>query len=94
MKYPGLRLPSGHRAYFLEGHGKDISFDRWRVSAYYAPNLAETLFFPSDDDYQRFLRDAEGRVYTDFGDYRIDSFEAAGDFIMARWCREAREEKT
>lgn len=46
---------NGMRIYFIDPHGKDISFNRWRAILYYAQNYAETVFFPSQKEYDEFL---------------------------------------
>ena len=42
--------------HYLELHGKDVRQDvsRWRISAYYLPNFAETLFFYSQSEYDAY----------------------------------------
>jgi len=41
--------------FFIDARGKDISFDRWRISLYYHRSFAETLFFQTEDDYRAFI---------------------------------------
>ena len=48
---------------FFECHGKDVrdDIDRWRISAYYEPHMAETLFFYDEDLYLRFIENHKDR---------------------------------
>jgi len=72
MKYSGVKLESGETAYFLDLHGRDISFPRWRIIAYYAAQYAETVFFGSEAEYLAYIAAAAGIVYTDFREFKID----------------------
>ena len=54
---------------FLEGLGKDASFDRWRLILYYAPGLAETHFSYSEVDYKNFISTNSKYVYSDYDEY-------------------------
>ena len=51
---------------FIEPKGKDISFPRWRVCLYYAPNFALTHFESTEADYNKFLADHAGECFTDY----------------------------
>ena len=61
----GFTLPDypGKRFVFIDPHGKDISFERWRVCLYYAPHYAVTHFLPDELASQRFLADYAGQCY-------------------------------
>ncbi|HRR42516.1 MAG TPA: hypothetical protein P5244_14885 [Syntrophales bacterium] len=62
----------GMRYYYLDRQGKDIGMKRWRVSAYYTPNFAETFFFDSQEDYNKFLEENESHCYQDFEQFCKD----------------------
>lgn len=60
----------GKRIFFIEGKGKDISFERWRVTLYYEPHLAKTFFFPSEKAYETFLRENLPKTFEHYEDFR------------------------
>jgi len=60
----------GKRIYYIDAQGKDISFDRWRVSLYYAPHLAATHFLSSQAEYDRFLEDHRPDTFSEYEDFR------------------------
>jgi len=62
----------GMRYYYLDRQGKDIGIKRWRVSAYLSPNFAETFFFDSQEDYNKFLEENEPHCYQDFEQFCKD----------------------
>ncbi len=59
--------------YFMEGRGKDISFSRWRVTLYYAPNFALTHFLPTQSEYDNFLAQHQPLCYHDYDAFRRKS---------------------
>ena len=58
------------RIYYLDCQGKDISFERWRISGYYAHHLATTIFFESESEYNAFIEKNQPFCYDDYRDYR------------------------
>jgi hypothetical protein len=46
----------GQLIVYLEPKGKDISFQRWRITGYYRPNFAITIFCQSETEYNQFLK--------------------------------------
>ena len=64
--------PKRERIYFIEGKGKDIGFNRWRVTLYYKPNFAKTEFFKSQEDYDKFIKNHAQFVYDDYMEFRGD----------------------
>jgi len=60
----------GETIYFMEPKGKDISFNRWRITLYYAPHLAKTHFEYSEQAYNHFLKSHSDFVYDRYMDYR------------------------
>lgn len=73
---------NGKAIKFLDLQGKDPREDihRWRIYGYYAPYLAETLFFDSKDKYLQFINDNrqncyinEWELYKDSTDYKNSS---------------------
>jgi hypothetical protein len=67
---PGFISREGNRIYFIEPKGKDAMFERWRVTLYYAPNLAETQFFPSQAEYDAFLARHQPLTYSTYQDFK------------------------
>jgi hypothetical protein len=68
---PGFIL-HGKRVYYVDPQGKDISFDRWRISAYYHRNMALTEFFTTKKDYDFFVETTAPFAYQN-----VDDFEYA-----------------
>lgn len=62
----------GKRIYFIDGEGKDISFERWRATLYYEPNYAVTVFFDTPNDYNMFLQSHDSQCYKDYTDFVKD----------------------
>ena len=60
----------GKQIYFMEGRGKDISFDRWRVTLYYEPNFALTHFLPSQEEYDSFIEEHQPFCYDDYNIFK------------------------
>ena len=60
----------GKRIYFMDGRGKDISFERWRVSLYYNHHQAATHFLPSQAEYDAFLTEHQADCYDDYDKFR------------------------
>jgi len=58
------------RIFFIEGRGKDISFERWRVSLYYAPHYAKTYFLETEKEYHDFITTNQRKCYLDYGLFR------------------------
>lgn len=59
----------GETIFFVEGKGKDISFDRWRACLYYAPHLAKTAFFETQSSYADFMAEASKHTFELYEDY-------------------------
>ena len=57
--------------YFMEGHEKDISFPRWRLTLYYASHLAATIFFDSKEKYDEYISAHQEDVYSDFDLFKM-----------------------
>jgi hypothetical protein len=55
---------------FIEWKGKDISFPRWRADFYYAPHLAETVFFDTELAYLEFQEESAKHTYSDYATFR------------------------
>ena len=68
MERKGFRF-EGKRIYFMDGRGKDISFERWRVSLYYEPHKAATHFLTSQAEYDTFLTTHRPVCYQDYQEY-------------------------
>uniref|UniRef100_A0A6M3J560 Uncharacterized protein n=1 Tax=viral metagenome TaxID=1070528 RepID=A0A6M3J560_9ZZZZ len=66
-------LFNGKQIYFIDGQGKDISFDRWRVSLYYEPGFAETHFLPSQIEYDDFMEKYQPCCYDNYIAWRDES---------------------
>ena len=66
---PGF-IHEGKRVYYMDKHGKDISFPRWRVVLYYASHLAMTHFLPSQADYDEFLSTHAKYCYSSYDEFR------------------------
>ncbi len=49
--------------FYLDPQGKDISFERWRITLYYAPNFAKTHFEPNEEAYNMFLAEHKEGCY-------------------------------
>ena len=58
------------RIYFIEGRGKDISYERWRVTLYYEPNFAMTAFFDSAEAYERFVKAHAPQCFDDYVEFQ------------------------
>ena len=74
---PGF-LHNGRRIFFMEPRGKDISYERWRVTLYYARNFAETHFLPSHEEYDSFLQKHVGVCYERFDYFLRDLKQGKG----------------
>ena len=72
MNKPGF-AHNGRVIYFIDGHGKDASFERWRAILYYATNYAETHFLDSEAEYTRFIEDRSGFTYHSYEGFRADA---------------------
>ena len=75
MIKPGF-LHNGRRIFYMEPRGKDISFERWRITLYYAVNYAETHFLPTQEDYDSFTKKYADNCYENFEDFRNKLQEA------------------
>lgn len=60
----------GKQIFYVEAKGKDVSFNRWRVCFYYAPCLAHTEFFETQDGYDAFLAEAAKHTFPTYAEYR------------------------
>ena len=58
------------RIYFIEGQGKDVSFERWRLTLYYKSHLACTYFCESEKAYQDFLQTNQSYCFSKYEDFR------------------------
>ena len=72
MKNPGFFF-DGRKIYFIDPHGKDISFERWRVCLYYDRNHASTAFFDTEEEYTKFLSEHMSKCYSDFLEFQKDA---------------------
>lgn len=75
MTKPGfVQIDNGtaRRIYYIEKRGKDISFPRWRLTLYYAPNFATTILFYLQAEYEQYLLDNERFCYSDFEEFQKD----------------------
>jgi hypothetical protein len=76
MKHNGFIFNDGdvkRRIYFIDGRGKDISFNRWRVTLYYDGNFAATHFLTSEIEYNSFIKRNSPACYGDYSDFRDDA---------------------
>lgn len=60
----------GKQIYFVEPHGKDISFPRYRASLYYDGCLAMTEFFHTQEAYEAFMAEAKKHTFAEYADFR------------------------
>lgn len=60
----------GKQIFFVEAKGKDVSFNRWRMCFYYAPCLAHTEFFETQEGYDAFLVEAAKHTFPTYAEYR------------------------
>ena len=60
----------GNHIFFVEAKGKDVSFNRWRMCLYYAPCLALTEFFETQEGYDAFLDEAAKHTFPSYAEYR------------------------
>jgi len=60
----------GKHIFFVEAKGKDVSFNRWRMCLYYAPCLALTEFFETQEGYDAFLDEAAKHTFPSYAEYR------------------------
>jgi hypothetical protein len=72
MKKKGFKH-SGRTIYYIDGHGKDASFERWRVTLYYAPHYAETHFLQNEAEYNAFIANRLQHTYADFSEFCADA---------------------
>lgn len=54
---------------FIDGQGKDISYERWRAVLYYHRNFALTHFLNSQAEYDQFLKDHKPHCYSNVEDF-------------------------
>jgi hypothetical protein len=76
MKHNGFIFNDGgkkRRIYFIDPQGKDVSFDRWRVTLYYDGNFAATHFLHSETEYNSFLKRNSPNCYANYDDFRNDA---------------------
>ncbi len=66
---PGF-LHEDKKIMFMEAKGKDISFNRWRVTLYYQPNFALTHFLNSQQEYDDFITSHKADCYEDYNEWR------------------------
>lgn len=71
MKYPGFRSQN-RQIFLMDAQGKDISFERWRITLYYHPNYAATHFLQSEAEYNEFLKKYQPYCYSDYQEFRTD----------------------
>ncbi len=60
------------RIHFIDGHGKDISFNRWRVILYYRPGFALPHFLDSQVEYDNFINKYQPFYYEDYSVFRCE----------------------
>jgi hypothetical protein len=68
----------GKQIFFVEARGKDVSFNRWRMCFYYAPYLAHTEFFETQEGYDAFLIEAAKHTFPTYAEYRAHA-DAIGE---------------
>ena len=76
MKHNGFIFRDGNsnrRIYFIDGRGKDVSFNRWRVTLYYGGNFAATHFLTSETEYDSFIKRNTPFCYADYAEFREDA---------------------
>ena len=76
MKHEGFIFNDGgkgRRIYFIGAKGKDISFNRWRVTLYYDGNFAATHFLTSEGEYNSFIKRNSPACYNDYSEFRDDA---------------------
>ena len=61
---------NGRTIYYLDDHGKDVSFERWRVCGYYAPHYAETIFHDTEAEHFLFIESRKQHCYDDYMEFR------------------------
>ena len=54
---------------YIEYKGKDISFDRWRFSLYYEPNMAALHFEHSEQAANEFLSKHQRETHADYTEW-------------------------
>jgi len=59
-----------HNIFFIDKQGKDVSFERWRMSLYYKPNFATTAFFKSEKEYDSFYEKHSPNCYSNYDDFK------------------------
>ena len=55
---------------YIDPHGKDISFERWRLTLYYQPGFALTHFADSQKEYDDFIAEHKQYCYEDYAEYK------------------------
>jgi len=60
----------GKRIFHIDGQGKDISFNRWRTSLYYAPGFAITHFMPTEKEYNDFITANSLNCFDDYNVFK------------------------
>lgn len=58
---------------YMDPLGKDIGFERWRISLHYEPNFATTHFEPNEEAYRGFLAYHAPECYPTYGEYRQEA---------------------
>lgn len=76
--------------YFIEAKGKDISFDRWRFTLYYARNYAMTHFEPSQAAADAFMAKYAPLCYSDYTGFANSEQGINHDRYM-RLCRASKK---
>lgn len=79
MNKPKGFIQQNRRIYFMEEKGKDVSFPRWRVCLYYAPNFALTHFLDSLQEYNNFLSNHINNCFADYEVFRKNYWASALD---------------
>lgn len=62
--------PAKRHVFFIDKHGKDCSFERWRLCLYYLSHCAATHFEPTEQAYNDFIAKCEPDCYQNYDDYR------------------------
>lgn len=64
------------RISFMEPMGKDISFERWRITLYYHRHFAATAFFDNAVEYEAFIKKHAAECYEDYSQF-VSKIEGA-----------------
>jgi hypothetical protein len=82
----------GKQIYFLDGQGKDISFERWRVNLYYSDYQAKTIFLNSQAEYDKFMQEHQPLCYSDYATFK-KQFRGEPAYYSPKYSQWAREQE-